>query len=368
MKAIPISGCLIVLTASLFIAGRVSVAQDLTLTIKVTDNTLLPINRNSCEDNTPIPIDWTTDSELPADNTYQFYVTESSDCQFSQNTSPLLEGTLPASLGGLFDQELGAQDLLDQISQDSCGGEEGIEGELFLCMRILDQSDQEIAKASISLQYDTIVPLSPSSLSAQGGDGNIKLSWENQDKDTISYYRIYWDTTSYDGDISGYSFSQKANSTSYQITGLENDVTYYIVVTTVDDAGNESDPSVEVTAIPMPSLDFWEYYKKKGGQEEGGYCFVYTVSFGSESPFVLPVMRHFRDRILKRFALGRWFVDEYYRNGSSAAKVLLYNPLLRYIFKPLLLLITLFAFMALKPLLLIPVAAISLFFIFRRSP
>jgi hypothetical protein len=59
------------------------------------------------------------------------------------------------------------------------------------------------------------------------------------------------------------------SSTSARIDGLENGVTYYVVVVAIDKAGNASPVPAMVPGSPQEVLDFWEDYKREGGQARG---------------------------------------------------------------------------------------------------
>ena len=73
--------------------------------------------------------------------------------------------------------------------------------------------------------------------------------------ETISYYTLYWGTTSRPGTVvhpSDGSFAYDAlqdvgNATQYQVDNLTNGVTYYFAVAAVDIGGNVSDYSAEVS-------------------------------------------------------------------------------------------------------------------------
>jgi hypothetical protein len=106
--------------------------------------------------------------------------------------------------------------------------------------------------------------------------------------------------------------------TGIRVEGLENGVTYRLVLLAIDDARN-------VTALdvgehtPAPVQDAWEHYKENGGAADGGYCFVATATFGNyDHPFVR-ILRDFRDDTLAQFAWGRGFIDWYYETSPGLA-------------------------------------------------
>ena len=86
----------------------------------------------------------------------------------------------------------------------------------------------------------------PGGLVATPGDTVTNLTWSPIVDDDLLGYRVYYGTASrsYGAPI------DVGNVTSYQLTGLTNDVTYYIAVTAYYTGDRESGYSVEVTAIP----------------------------------------------------------------------------------------------------------------------
>jgi hypothetical protein len=59
---------------------------------------------------------------------------------------------------------------------------------------------------------------------------------------------------------------------------------------------------------------------------EKGQCFIATAAFQSTDSEPLPLLRSFRDRILKRFSLGQAFVNTYYAWSPPAAEWLMDHP------------------------------------------
>lgn len=119
-----------------------------------------------------------------------------------------------------------------------------------------------------------------------------------------------------------------ATRTSIRVDELENGVPYHIVLVGIDRARNPR-PMYLGVVEPRPAIDYWDDYKDRGGDAEGGYCFVATASFGGyDSPNVL-VLREFRDGTLAQFAAGRAFIDWYYTHGPALAALVELSPLLR---------------------------------------
>ncbi|OHD13430.1 MAG: hypothetical protein A2Z98_05055 [Spirochaetes bacterium GWB1_27_13] len=101
-----------------------------------------------------------------------------------------------------------------------------------------------------------IPPSKPIGLQVLAGDGKIKIKWiKNSEKD-LKGYKIYYGTKS------EYYFGKDAKegdspiiigaTDQFELTGLKNNLIYYIVISAFDDEmNNESDFSGEIQARPM---------------------------------------------------------------------------------------------------------------------
>jgi hypothetical protein len=96
------------------------------------------------------------------------------------------------------------------------------------------------------------IPESPQDVIATAGQTSIQLNWTSVPGATS--YNIYWSTQSGAG-VQGAKIADQA-ATSYQHTGLQPNITYYYVITAVNDAG-ESLPCHELSAkiLAQPSAD-----------------------------------------------------------------------------------------------------------------
>ena len=99
---------------------------------------------------------------------------------------------------------------------------------------------------------DTTAPAAPGSFSGESMDSAIDLTWGAVDADDLDGYNVYRGTESGVG-TSGDPLESGLSETSYTDEGAENGTTYYYVVTAVDTADNESDPSSEVERTPFDS-------------------------------------------------------------------------------------------------------------------
>ncbi|ACL69174.1 glycosyl hydrolase [Halothermothrix orenii] len=87
-------------------------------------------------------------------------------------------------------------------------------------------------------------PVEPNLNSATAGDGEVSLSWDSVSG--VTGYNLHYGTSS-----GSYSVTiDVGNSTSYTVTGLNNNTTYYFAVTAYNDNG-ESGYSNELSATPQ---------------------------------------------------------------------------------------------------------------------
>ncbi len=116
--------------------------------------------------------------------------------------------------------------------------------------------------------------------------------------------------------------------TGVRVDGLENGVSYRIVLVMVDAARNATALDLG-DHIPQPVQDAWEHYQEAGGNADGGYCFVATATYGNyDHPFV-KILRTFRDDTLAHNAWGRGFIQWYYDNSPELAAFIGAHPVAR---------------------------------------
>ncbi len=106
--------------------------------------------------------------------------------------------------------------------------------------------------SGITYTHDNIPPGAPTGLTAVGGNQSVALNWDDatDSGSGVAGYNVYRSTTP-GGPYTPIN-SSLVTTSQYLDTGLTNGVTYYYVVTAVDNATNESGYSSEVSATPAP--------------------------------------------------------------------------------------------------------------------
>ena len=98
---------------------------------------------------------------------------------------------------------------------------------------------------------------------------------------------------------------------------------YNITIYAEDVAGNSNpDNFAKTTGSAITTYGFWSNYKKSGGKDDGGFCFIATAGFGSYFHPDVKILRNFRDSVLARFDYGRRFIKVYYDLGRIPAEII----------------------------------------------
>ncbi|RJX19163.1 MAG: hypothetical protein C4575_09165, partial [Desulforudis sp.] len=100
-------------------------------------------------------------------------------------------------------------------------------------------------------EIDNTPPAVPQDLAATPGQCRVELSWSPVEDPDFQHYAVYRSTTS----GSGYGYLGITEGTAYSDMYLDPATTYYYVVTAVDDIGNASAYSMEVSATPLPDTE-----------------------------------------------------------------------------------------------------------------
>jgi hypothetical protein len=111
--------------------------------------------------------------------------------------------------------------------------------------------------------------------------------------------------------------STSAPATSLRIEGLDNEVSYRIVVVAVDLAGNAAGVYFADAIRPEPVTDFWEDLHDQGSEVEGGFCLL-AETYGDDN-WPTTALRDFRDDTLASSWLGRRLTDLYYAVSGALA-------------------------------------------------
>lgn len=118
-----------------------------------------------------------------------------------------------------------------------------------------DSSNESEASSVISkTPGDAAPPSAPANFSGTAGDATVDLEWGAVEADDLDGYNVYRSTSSF-SEVSGMSAlnGSPLSDASYTDNDVSNGTTYYYRVTAIDDAGNESDPSSEVSKTPTGS-------------------------------------------------------------------------------------------------------------------
>ncbi|AQT67119.1 Alpha-amylase/pullulanase [Anaerohalosphaera lusitana] len=97
------------------------------------------------------------------------------------------------------------------------------------------------------VQSDVTAPAAPVDVAAAADDSSVSLDWSDNSEEDLAGYNVYR------SEVSGSGYSQLTSGTIFSAFGdgtAVNGTTYYYVVTAVDQVGNESVYSDEMTALP----------------------------------------------------------------------------------------------------------------------
>jgi len=103
---------------------------------------------------------------------------------------------------------------------------------------------------------DGDAPAAPTNVYLAPTCGVVDITWDANTEDDLAGYRVFYKTGSSGEPYAGTGAAQGSspifvgNRTSFQLTGLAPDETYYIVLTAVDVSANESAYSLERVTIP----------------------------------------------------------------------------------------------------------------------
>ena len=195
--------------------------------------------------------------------------------KFSQQFANPLQPT-----GETFEMDLNAL-----LGKTKCDGKIDDKAVVYFVIKYKDinTNTDTTQSATLNIDLDLSGPAPPTISSISGGNQNVRIAWTHADTNT-KLSRVHWSELPFDASAPDLAskHSEKLTATSYQISDLENEKTYYLAVTALDDAENESSAKEVVEARPVPVQDLWQYYKASGGASEGGFYPGCQASQGSD--------------------------------------------------------------------------------------
>jgi len=138
---------------------------------------------------------------------------------------------------------------------------------LYICVTWLSGST---GTANAQLKVDADAPNPPTITGVDPGDGALTPHW-SQPSGGAADATSFTATASSGGNPVSSCTVTGGGSTSCRIAGLQNGTTYDVTVVAYSVTLNPSpasDPPAQGTPVPVD--DFWRYYRKQLGQEEGG--------------------------------------------------------------------------------------------------
>ena len=128
----------------------------------------------------------------------------------------------------------------------------GLTNDIEYAFRIRAVSTAEAGAASESVDAKTVpVPEAPTGLAATPGDGQVVLTWDDPDNDTITKYQYSPDGGTNFVDIDG----SDESTTTVTVTGLTNGTTHTLAVRAVNDSGDGVVSTVTAVMVPAAAVN-----------------------------------------------------------------------------------------------------------------
>jgi hypothetical protein len=126
-----------------------------------------------------------------------------------------------------------------------------------------------------------------------------------------------------------YICAEGARAGALQISGLQNDTEYKVVIVSVDDSGNARAVYLDKAQVPIPATDAWEDLVNGGSEVEGGFCLIAKTYGDGGGP--TQALRSFRDETLASTAFGRWLIAAYYDHTAGLGQIVAESAVARLI-------------------------------------
>jgi MYXO-CTERM domain-containing protein len=244
------------------------------------------INKADCDAaNATIALDWstsitTTAGSFTTGGTYEIFAStrswdasdDTDDEDFCDTTSGtgwtagLVGDTFSATSQVVTNRSVNVQDILGAVEVETCDANKKI----YVCVHWFDSSNTRSGFAHSVLELSVLAPGAPVLDSVVPGDGRLHVGWTAPSSSgaEVDHYKIQATNPADTGEEP--HWSGELGTTSGEIDGLTNGVTYDVVVFAYTDSDNQSEASNIMTGTPQPVDDYWDHYQDAGGQERGG--------------------------------------------------------------------------------------------------
>ncbi len=168
-------------------------------------------------------------------------------------------------------QSFDASAFATAVGETTCGVQ--ADKSIYVCVQLSDASAVAIGYATGVLTLSTTPPGAPTNVSVTPGNQALNVGWSAPASgQTVATYRVVATAVDLTADPASPHYSPMVNSAtaSYRLSGLVNDVPYSVVVYAYSASGTESLGSDPVSGTPLPTEDFFSYYRAQGGREQGG--------------------------------------------------------------------------------------------------
>jgi len=154
---------------------------------------------------------------------------------------------------------------------------------------------------------------------------NVKLQWDASTGPDLDHYVVYWGID-FDPPYGYNSGNIDKNQTTYTVTGLSDDKTYYFAAKAFNTEGFESDWSNTVSTNDTPGSVTEQGPPPSVSGAGGGGCFIATAAYGSNMDRHVKILYKFRNKHLLTNSIGRDIVDTYYTFSPPVASYLHKHP------------------------------------------